>query len=336
MTAEVGRRGICSGGDLWKNKEDNSMNANIYATVTDRILKCLDAGVIPWRKTWRTGLPKNLMTGREYRGINILVLSLAGYGSRYWLTYRQAFGMGGHVRKGEKATPVVYWKWHTAGDLKRLAEKAGKAAPPPCYPFVNAVFNLDQIDGVAQPADDVPAESADCVESAEQLVSCMPDRPEIIHGASLEPAYCPSLDQVMIPNICQFENAGEYYGALFHELGHSTGHPKRLNRRAEAEGDRQQKYSFEELVAEFTAAFLCAHLGIDTPDHEARQADYIQGWAEVFRRDSRILLRAASAAQKAADFIRGTTPAHDSAGADGQPAPMEALPASSQDLAIQA
>ena len=95
---------------------------NIYESVTARVLKQLEEGVIPWRKTWRSGLPKSLISGREYRGINTLVLGTSGYLSRYWVTYREALRLGGHVRKGGRASAVVHWKWRTAEELKKLHE----------------------------------------------------------------------------------------------------------------------------------------------------------------------------------------------------------------------
>ncbi len=300
------------------------MNTNIYQTVTDRILKHLDAGVVPWRKTWKAGLPRNLASGKEYRGINILVLGTAEFTSCYWLTYRQALQLGGHVHRGERATPVVYWKWRTAEEIQKLQAKTGKEAIAPCFPFTSAVFNLDQVEGVPRPADDVPIQANNPSEAADQLIRAMPDKPEIVHGASQEPAYYRAFDRVALPHIGQFESAEEYYAALFHELAHSTGHPKRLNRRAEAEGDRAEKYSFEELVAEFAAAFLCAQVGISTSDKEARQADYIQGWAAVFRKDNRIIVRAASTAQRAADCIRGTPPPLQTEETADHPAPAAA------------
>lgn len=112
---------------------------DIYETVTNRILKQLEAGVLPWRKSWTLGLPRNLTTGKEYRGINILMLNSAGFASPYWLTYRQAQVLGGHVRKGERATPVVYWKWRTAEELREIAEKTGKENLAPCVPFNSVV-----------------------------------------------------------------------------------------------------------------------------------------------------------------------------------------------------
>lgn len=278
---------------------------NIYEEVTNRILKQLEAGQIPWRKTWKTGLPRNLATGREYRGVNILILCAAGLASRYWITYRQALALGGHVRKGEKATTVVYWKWRTPEEIDRLREKTGKENLAPCVPFTSSVFNLDQVEGIAEPEEDTAPPHSQRLRTAELLLEVMPSKPEIVHSAVAEPVYNRGLDRVTLPHLSQFENGDEYYATLFHELVHSSGHGKRLNRFADAKGDIAEKYSFEELVAEFGAAFLCAFAGIKNSTSEALQASYIGGWSTVFRGDSRVILRGASAAQRAADYIRG-------------------------------
>ena len=283
----------------------------IYETVTNRILSQLSAGQVPWRKTWKTGLPKSLSTGREYRGINILVLGSAEYTSRYWMSFREAERQGGHVRKGERAMPVVYWKWRTPEELAQRAEQTGKENVAPCTPFVSAVFNFDQVEGVARPADDLPPRPEDRLQVAEQMFDVMPDKPEIVHTLTAQPAYSPSLDRITLPHLSQFESADEYFSTLYHELTHASGHARRLNRFAEAEGDRVEKYSFEELVAEFGAAFLCGFAGIQNRGTEELQASYIEGWARVFQQDNRVLVRAASAAQRAADYIRGKIPAED-------------------------
>ena len=146
---------------------------------------------------------------------------------------------------------------------------------------------------------------------ADQLFDVMPDKPEIVHTLTAQPAYSPSLDRITLPHLSQFESADEFFSTLYHELVHATGAPRRLNRFAEAEGDRVEKYSFEELVAEFGAAFLCGFAGIENRSTEALQASYIEGWSRVFKQDSRILLRAASAAQRAADYIRGKVTVED-------------------------
>ena len=192
----------------------------IYETVTNRILTQLAAGQVPWRKTWKTGLPKSLGTGKEYRGVNILVLGSAEYTSRYWLTFREAQRQGGHVRKGERATPVVYWKWRTPEELAQRAAQTGKEDPAPCTPFVSAVFNFDQVEGVTRPADDLPPKPEDRLRVADLMLDVMPDKPKIVHTLTAQPAYSPSLDRITMPHLSQFESADEYFSTLYHELCH--------------------------------------------------------------------------------------------------------------------
>lgn len=278
---------------------------DIYQTVTDRILAQLQSGTVPWRKTWTAGLPKSLTTGKEYRGINIVILGMTMHTSRYWVTYREAIRHGGHVCKGQRATPVVYWKWRTPEELQKQRAKTGKQEVAPCVPFVSAVFNLDQVEGVSRPEDDVPPDPAKGLDTAARIFDPMPDKPAIRHSATYNPAYSRLTDDVLMPHQNQFENVAEYHATLFHELVHSTGHSKRLNRFKETDGEFEKRYSFEELVAEFGAAFLCGFAGIQNPGTDALQAGYIENWSQVFERDNRVLLRAASTAQRATDYIRG-------------------------------
>ena len=150
-----------------------------------------------------------------------------------------------------------------------------------------------------------PSNSPKGLESAAAVYDPMPDKPAIRHSSTFNPAYSRLTDDVLMPHQNQFENKAEYHATLFHELVHSTGHAKRLNRFKETDGEFEKRYSFEELVAEFGAAFLCGFAGIQNSGTEALQAGYIENWSEVFERDNRVLLRAASAAQKAVDYIRG-------------------------------
>lgn len=159
-----------------------------------------------------------------------------------------------------------------------------------------------------RPEDDLPFCQEETGVAAAQAIQMMPDKPEIIHGGASQPCYSPLLDRISLPPSGQFKSMDAYFATLFHELSHSTGHPKRLNRFAEGEGSQTQRYSFEELVAEFGAAFLCAATGIRNPEVEDLQASYINGWAQVIRADTRLVLRASTAAQRAADYIRGHLP----------------------------
>lgn len=277
----------------------------IYQTVTDRILNQMKAGVVPWRKPWTSGLPRSLGSGREYRGVNILMLATTPFESSYWLTFREAQRLGGHVRKGERSTPVVFWKWRTPEDLKKLAQDGNAAGVAPCVPFVFPVFNLDQVEGVEKPNPEAATASEQRHAIADQMLGVMPSRPDIVHSVSSQPAYFPKQDRIALPHLSQFRSGDHYYSVLFHELVHSTGHESRLNRFQNIEGDRVERYSFEELIAEFGSAFLCGFTGIRNPATEELHASYIDEWSKVFAKDPRILLRAASAAQKATDYVRG-------------------------------
>ena len=138
------------------------------------------------------------------------------------MTFREAQRQGGHVRKGERATPVIYWRWRTPEELAQRAEQTGKENVAPCTPFVSAVFNFDQVEGVARPADDLPPRPEDRLTVAEQMFDVMPDKPEIVHTVTAQPAYSPSLDRVTLPHLSQFESADEYFSTLYHELTHNA------------------------------------------------------------------------------------------------------------------
>ena len=204
-------------GETWRH------TMNVYELVTSKIIERLEEGVIPWRKCWTSGPAKSLTTGKEYRGINSVLLGMREYSSRYWVTFRQAQKLGGNVKKGEKATPVVYWHWRTPDEMAKLQADGKAAAPAPCYPFLAFVFNLDQTEGVERPADDVPARPNSPLEEAQRIVAEMPKRPGIRHGATFNPCYNVAHDVVAMPNLGQFEDAEHYFCALHHELFTARG-----------------------------------------------------------------------------------------------------------------
>lgn len=278
---------------------------DIYQIVTGRIIAQLENGVIPWASPIsRLGLPKSVATKKAYRGINIFLLWEAPYDSRYWVTYNQAEKLGGHVQKGERGSTVIYWHWRTEEEIAKLALKT--PSPAPCYPFMFRVFNLEQCEGLAAPSDDTKTFEHSPLEECERIVASMPHAPAIEFTHGDKASYSLSTDKVYIPVPRRFERPADYYITLFHELGHATGHEIRLNRIASAKHREfgSPEYSFEELVAEMTAAFLCGHCGIE--NHVIGDAaSYINGWLPVLYCDKRILFDAATAAQRAADYILG-------------------------------
>jgi antirestriction protein ArdC len=281
---------------------------NVYEIITERILQKLEEGTVPWRKPWQggeAGMPRNLVTGQPYRGINVFLLAAAGYESPYWLTFRQARQRGGSVRAGEHGTPVVFWKWHHAQEQD--AENGRNRRRIPFLRYYT-VFNVSQCDGVCIPVTSTPSQREfSPLARCEEVVEGMPDPPAIESGRT-QAAYLPARDKVIMPARSVFESAEAYYQTVFHELAHATGHGSRLARPAvmDATAFGSHAYSKEELVAEMGAAFLCGHAGIEAATLE-NAASYIDGWLRVLRGDSRMVVQAAAHAQKVADFILGRT-----------------------------
>lgn len=280
------------------------MSAWTYDAVTERITKALGTGVVPWRKPWNAVEPMNAVSKHAYRGINYFLLALAPYRDSRWLSFRQAKELGGHVRRGEEATLVIFWKRWEVGDETQDERQRKRSVPLLRHYFV---FNAEQCDGIRLPPLDAPVEvtNPQKIEAAERLIKAVPDLPAI-RVAGDQAFYLPSQDRVQIPDQTRFRDLGSYYATLFHELGHATGHRMRLNRPGIVEGARfgSEVYSREELVAELTSAFCCAHLGLDNSLVE-NAASYINGWLKALKSDSKALVVAAANAQRAADYIRG-------------------------------
>lgn len=285
------------------------MHNDAYQVITDRIIGLLEKGVVPWQKPWQGGeqMPRNLVSGHEYRGVNVFLLHAMMYQSPFWLTFRQAKELGGYIKKGEHASPVVFWK---RLQVDAPSEPDGKKIVP--FLRYYSVFNLAQGENI--PADRIPAlhgnQREHCpIQAAESIVAAMPKKPEIKHGGG-RAFYSPGLDYVTMPLPETFRSGQDYYSVLFHELTHATGHASRLNRKGVGTADGEWSalgsapYAREELVAEMGAAFLSGQAGIveRTLDNSAA---YIQSWLARLKDDNRLIVQAAAQAQKAADFILG-------------------------------
>lgn len=274
-----------------------------YDVITDRILDALAAGVVPWRKPWTltTGLlPTSVASNKPYQGINRLLLGLTDYTDTRWLTYRKALELDGHVRKGEKSMPIVFFKPQQIEEEDKTGKMVIKSIPILKY---DTVFNVQQCDGLTlPPLDDTPP-PVESLPTAEAVVDNMPHRPRISNDGGNQAFYRPATDSVHMPLKAAFQQSSGYYSVLFHELGHSTGHADRLDRGLSESiaPFGSEDYSKEELVAEFTAAFLTNHVGIDNTT--ANSASYIANWGKVIRSDKRLIVHAASKAQKAANYI---------------------------------
>ena len=219
----------------------------------------------------------------------------------YWMTYKQIVQRGGHVKKGAKSEIVFYWLWtyfDANGKRTKNENEAVKKIPNLRY---YRVFNAPDIEGIEfkypEPPQLKPNEK---YHHCEHLIEST--GATIKHINSNQPYYNFVKDFINMPTIGSFDNSDFYYSTLFHELGHWTGHQSRLNREV-PNHYADEKYSKEELVAEMTSAFLCAEMGIDNNDLTGNQAAYLQGWIKALKGDTKLIITAASAAQKAFNFI---------------------------------
>ena len=265
----------------------------------------LECGAAPWVKPWSAtagaNTPCNAVTNRPYSGCNVVLLWMAqavGYRTPRYLTFKQAFELGGHVRRGETATKVYFVK------QLQITDSDDDAANTRVIPMLREywVFNADQCEGlparVMAPINVTPRNRDQRDATIDEFVACT--------GATVregfgEAYYRPSDDFISLPSFAAFKSAAHFYGTAFHELGHWTGHKSRLDRDLRHRfGERA--YAAEELIAELTAAFLCDEFSIDG---DLRHAGYIQSWIGLLKADKRAFFTACSKAQAAADYLRG-------------------------------
>lgn len=303
-----------------KNKSNykRRSNAQTFQTVADKLIERINSGKLNWRRGWNPafGMPCNYVTmrnkGKHYRGWNLMVTMFSGYESSYWVTFDQMVKLGGRFKQlpgGEKqtGTPIILWKLETYVNNEEDKVTGDIVEKRRTVPYLQyfTIFNADQIEGI-EFEKPVGLKEYGTIENIETVLNKMPDKPRIKFGGG-RAYYSPVFDYVSMPEKGTFHSLEQYYSTLFHEFVHFTGHTSRLNRATVMGGgfDRHDSYSFEELIAEFGAAFLNAMFGVDTKDVEENSAAYLQSWASKLRKDPKLLYKAAAAAQKAVDYILG-------------------------------
>lgn len=282
----------------------------LHQQITENILAQLEKGAVPWVRPWKRGvgsedtppigLPTNEVSAKAYTGINILLLwagqTEGGYGSSRWLTFRQAKERGGHVRKGERGQFVIFTKWHNKVTLEDENGQESTKTVPLLRAYT--VFNTEQCEGLKPRPEPKPKPVAEMEANAQEIIAATGAR--VLNGGDVA-CYETRSDRIRMPPPEAFPEPLDYTRTLVHELAHWTGHESRLARKfGQRFGD--DAYAREELVAEMGAAFTCADLGIEPC---LRHADYLASWLQVLKADSRAILRAASAASKAAAFLLG-------------------------------
>jgi antirestriction protein ArdC len=259
----------------------------LHVEITNRILAELEKGTVPWVKPWAVPSPYNAATQHRYSGVNVLLLWDTPYQRPAWLTFRQATTLGGRVKKGEHATPIVY--------VSTITKTEGDEEKEISYLRRYHVFNVEQVEGL--PGNLYAAAQARAPNQVEEFFAAIPA--DVRHGGTVA-YYQPLSDYIQLPHPEHFTGSARYYATRLHETMHWTGHPSLLNRRF---GDRfdDSTYAFEELVAELGSAFLSADLGLPTELHHAA---YIGSWVKLLRDYNRAILSAASHASLAAEYLK--------------------------------
>ncbi len=276
---------------------------NVYEMVTERIIKQLEQGTIPWQKPW-TGVRSgafNRVSKKPYSLINQAILEKPGE----YASFKQWKDLGGHIKKGAKAEMVVFWKIIDVEEKNDKGEIEKKKLP--LLRYYN-VFHISQVEGV-EPLKEKLNTEIEPIEEADRIIKDYVDREQLVFNEckSNKAYYAPLIDTVVVPLKEQFMNAPEWYVTTFHELVHSSGSKNRLNRleTSNLASFGSETYSKEELVAEIGSASILNYLGIETDKTFNNSASYIESWLQVLRNDNKFIVSASSKAEKAVNYILG-------------------------------
>ena len=298
------------------DRKNNKPRIDIYAKITDRIVADLEQGVRPWVKPWSVANARGRITrplrhnGLPYQGINTLLLwseaVAKGFVSASWMTFKQSVELGGHIRKGEAGSMVVYASRFTRTETDAEGEEVERGIP-----FLKAytVFCADQIEGLPEQYYGnwaVAADPAARIDTADRFFA---NTGAVIRHGGDEAYFSPALDIVQMPPLDTFHDAPGYYATLGHELTHWTGAASRLDRDLSRYHKDRSFRAHEELVADLGGCFLAADLGI-VPELEPRpaHASYLASWLEILKNDKRFIFAAAAHAQRAVAYLHDLQP----------------------------
>lgn len=274
---------------------------NVYEMVTERIIEQLESGIIPWQKSW-TGSKNgayNRVSMKPYSILNQMILQHSGE----YATFKQWTETGGHIRKGARSEIVTFWKMQLVEEEEEDGTKVKKQIP--LLRYYN-VFHISQVDGV-EPKEKIELQEHEPIEEAERVKLEYMEREhlQIYEKITDKAFYTPTSDYIEVPCKEQYEHIEEFYSTLFHEMVHSTGHFKRLNRLESGASARfgSATYSKEELTAEIGSAMILNRLGIETEKTFKNSTAYVQNWLQVLRNDNKFIISASSKSEKAVKYI---------------------------------
>jgi antirestriction protein ArdC len=298
------------------NRKQEKPRADIYARITDRIIGDLGRGVRPWTRPWAVANTAGRITrplrynGQPYSGVNVILLWSEAVGKDFaspiWMTFRQAAELGGHVRRGETGTTVVYASRFTRTETDGNGDNVERDIP-----FLKAytVFCVDQIDGLPERYYARPAATPVVVERNAAADAFFTNTGAVVRHGGTQAFYAPSTDHIQMPPIESFRDAASYVAVRAHETVHWTAPAHRANRDLSRYHKDRSERAREELIAELGSCFLCADLGI-VPELEPRpdHASYLVSWLDVLSNEKRFIFAAAAHAQRAVAYLHELQP----------------------------
>lgn len=284
------------------------MAVNVYQIITDRIIEEMSKGIIPWQRPWHGAVDGAVSyeTGRPYSFLNQILLGRPGE----WLTFNQIQKLGGKIKKGAKSGIVTFVKTYVKkGKGEAAADGEVKDEMGFVLRYYN-VFHIEDCEGIKSKLPDEPqGDGLKPIERADKVANEYVEREDTLKmeiRVSNSAYYSPATDTVVVPQLDQYDAAEEFYSTMFHELVHSTGVSKRCDRGlGKIAGKRSEEYSREELVAEMGSAMILNQLGIDSEKAFKNSVAYLQGWLRELKNDNKMIVWAASRAEKAVKYIRG-------------------------------
>ena len=285
------------------------INKQNIEKVTTKLIDAIEkSGKLPWDRPWRSvGGQMNLVHQKPYRGFNAWMTGVQGFASPYWLTFKQAKSLGGNVKQGSKGTEIIFWQIN-----KKKEEKNGEEVEKTFFMLKTYhIFNIEQIDGIknldaliAKANGSSELKEIEAIPMAEMVadnyVKSISEK--FLRYGGDRAFYAPAFDYVQMPLRASFKSSEGFYSTLFHEFAHSTGHGSRLKRDLSGYFGNE-KYSYEELVAEMTSAILRAECGFDNDAQDANTAAYVQSWLTKLKESPEWIFKASKDAEKAANLI---------------------------------
>lgn len=279
----------------------------IQEKITQKFIEAVEKdGRLPWQKPWKDSIgngPRNYESGHCYQGFNWVMTAFSEFSSPFWLTFEQAKKLGGMVKKGSKGTQIFRWEKFEkkTGEKNAQGEDVKKSM---FYIKTWTIFNAQQIEGIEFKQPEVIVPTIDRCDVVDGVLKSMPNAPKVVYSGN-RACYIPSLDKINMPEISQFVSKEHFYATLVHEHIHATGHSSRLKRESviNSDGFGGEVYSFEELIAEIGSAMFLSQYGMQNQSVEANQMAYVQGWIRTLKNDPAMIMKAASQAQKAVNYI---------------------------------